>query len=63
MSDINEIVDVLIEIRDVLEDIRTQNDIALKSIAMRHNEHFELEEKLIKYRLKLLHDRQEGEDE
>lgn len=63
MSDINEIGDVLIEIRDILEDLRIQNDIELKSIAMRHNEHFELEEKLVKYKLKLLHDRREGEDE
>jgi hypothetical protein len=63
MSDINEIVDVLIEIRDVLEDLRIQNDIALKNISMRHNERFVLEEKLTKYKLKLLLDRQNEEDE
>lgn len=63
MSDVNDMVDVLYEIRDILEDIRLQKEVELKFVANIHNKGATVDEKLIKYKLKLLTELKDEDDQ
>jgi len=62
MSEQSEIIDVLLEIRDTLDDIKLQHEIALKYCVSKNNDMMRFEKKMQKYKIKLLEEAEEQED-